>query len=311
MIYSRANMRITSGSSKKVRFLLGLALMTACVLRAQSVSDVSSRPVLLVAPFEAGEGVLPGEAATLRDLVVSYLDTYQFFRVVDIRAGGGASAREQDAYRLSGRIGRQDSRYILTLALVRSTDILQKHAETYDSINLLMLQYRDFVRAFMEKVAPNAQSQFGFAERGGAEQADGHRSVATISLRDTVGIEDIAGVWQGDKGVSTVRIQRDGRATAGFPGAVMKLKVELAGNAVTISQDQPNAPEFYLSPTISYSLARLIARKARQMRWQFRLSADGTTLIGTKDTSIVNISDNTLVSVDNTYTRTAIWTRLR
>jgi hypothetical protein len=122
---------------------------------------------------------------------------------------------------------------------------------------------------------------------------------------------DIAGTWQGDKGINTVRILADGRGTAGFPGALMKLQVQIVGNSVIVRQDQPNAPEFYLSTGIGYSLARLIAKDARAMRWVFMLSDDGLKLAGVKESTAVEIKNNKIQKLDNSWSREASWTRIK
>jgi hypothetical protein len=168
-------------------------------------------------------------------------------------------------------------------------------------LNAILLHYREFVRAFMERVAPLSKSA----------ESDTQKNEATSGFKSSVSLNDIAGLWQGDKGLTTVRINKDGSGTASFPGVSMRIKIRTVGGTVLVDQDQPNVPEFYMGLTIGYALAKEIAADARPMKWIFRLSAEGSTLSGIKETTSVEIVDYTIRKLDNSYTREAVWTKNR
>jgi hypothetical protein len=287
----------------------------------------AEKPVLVVGDFKALGGVSENETTSLRSLVLSYVDSYRFFRIVDSDARdlvlreqsfsqSPASTPEDSSppggllhgdFLMTGSIGRVQDRYILTVEITRvSSADSHRFSESYDSLNRVMLQCRDFVRSFMESIAPSAQPQSVLPDK---VQPDSRSSGS--AFRSQVNVEDVAGIWQGDRGLSTVRLYLDGRGTAGLPGAVMKLRVESSGDTVSIIQDQPNIPEFYMSSLIGYGLAKTIAKDARPMRWIFRLTEDGSTLAGRKETTAVEVRDNKIEKLDNGYSRDSTWTRLR
>ncbi len=127
----------------------------------------------------------------------------------------------------------------------------------------------------------------------------------------SVNLNLISGTWQGDKGINTVEIQNDGTGVAALDDKnTMKLRVTVDKDQVIVRQDEPNAPKMYL-PFFPYSIAVQIVELARPMSWVFRLSSDRNTLDGTKETSFFRIDRGNVVYVDNTYTRTADWHRIR
>jgi hypothetical protein len=122
---------------------------------------------------------------------------------------------------------------------------------------------------------------------------------------------DLAGTWKGDKGLESVTIEADGSAVAQLGGwNSMRLRVSVTNDRIVVLQDEANSPKLYMS-SFPYAVAAQIADVARPMRWVLRLSANGRTLSGTKETSFFHIEQGKLVSVDNSYSREAVWVRLR
>jgi hypothetical protein len=123
----------------------------------------------------------------------------------------------------------------------------------------------------------------------------------------TVGM--VTGRWIGDQGIDTVRINRDGSATAELGGGnTMRLKVYTEDGRFHVRQDEPNAPRMYMA-TFPYSIAVQIVELARPMSWVFALSEDGERLSGVKETSFIFVEKGRVVRVDNTYVREAVWIR--
>jgi hypothetical protein len=126
-------------------------------------------------------------------------------------------------------------------------------------------------------------------------------------------LQNLAGYWEGDKGIAIVKISADGQARATLSnGASMKLKLSVEeGKRVIVEQDEPNSPDFYFSPYYGRATAEDIAKEARPMRWTFELSADGTILTGEKESTSVSGDGTGAISIDNDYRRPAAWKKIR
>ncbi len=123
-------------------------------------------------------------------------------------------------------------------------------------------------------------------------------------------LRDLAGTWKGNDGIEHVTISSDGTALASLETSeIMKLRVSVDDKTVRVRQDEPNSPKMYLH-AFPYSIAVQVVELARPMRWKFQLSEDRRSLSGTKHTTSLQIRQGRVVSADNTYTRTAIWTRV-
>jgi len=119
----------------------------------------------------------------------------------------------------------------------------------------------------------------------------------------------IAGIWNGDKGIDSISLRSDGRGFALLnSGARMLLKAVISGSLIIISQDQPNSPDFY-RPDLDPRSAAIVSAAARRWKWVFSLSLDGASLKGVKDSVFVKVDESGAVSVDNDYSREALWTR--
>lgn len=122
-------------------------------------------------------------------------------------------------------------------------------------------------------------------------------------------LADIAGVWNGDKGIASVSLRPDGRGFALLSsGSRMMLKAVVSGPYVIVSQDQPNSPDFY-RPDLDQRSAAIVSAAARRWKWIFSLSLDGSSLRGIKESVFVKVDENGAVSIDNDYSREALWTR--
>ncbi len=127
---------------------------------------------------------------------------------------------------------------------------------------------------------------------------------------DAPELSALTGTWQGDDGLGEVTIEPGGSGTAELrSGESMKLSVSIDEELIIIRQDEPNSPKMYLH-AFPYSIAVQVVERARPMRWRFRLSEDGRSLVGTKETTSLQIRQGRVVSADNTYSRAAVWTRV-
>jgi hypothetical protein len=299
---------------KRFRFRLFTLLLCLLVIGFAAAADKSvAKPTLSILPFAALNGLSQGEVRSLQDLIVSYLDSLKVFTLMEksadkaSQANGGPVEPAAD-FSLRGTVSKPQGLYVLSLELLKrgSADV-RMYSDNFDSLNSLLIRYREFVHAFLEKAAPGSAL---VAPQQTATSASAAPSLVK-GYRASVALQDIIGVWQGDKGLSTVRLQSDGSGIASLSGTAMRLKVRVVGGTILVDQDQPNAPEFYMGPTIGFSLAKLIAKDARPMRWVFQLSLDGMTLSGIKETTLVDILDYKIRKLDNSYSREAAWTKSR
>jgi hypothetical protein len=125
----------------------------------------------------------------------------------------------------------------------------------------------------------------------------------------------IAGSWQGDKALGDVYISSDGTGAITFlhdPQLTMDIEVAVDGDTYVISQAEPNRDAFYTG-VFPMAIARALTEEARPMVWRFQLSPDGEELSGTKYTTYVEFTGGPqpqVRSIDNEYSRPAVWTRL-
>lgn len=279
-------------------FALGICALLGAAMVAEDY------PVVEVLPIEC-VGIDPDEARTIEDLIVSYATEIEGFKIVDPGTGSLSAPRRISAapsvdaqYRLSGRLARAGERLSLSLELTETaTSRKLSQAGAYDTMNELVLSLRGQVRALFSMIPP----------------ATAIPAAPPSSRADRLTPAMVAGTWKGDDGL-VVRLFKDGTGLAQFPsGKTMKLIFAIEdGTRLVVAQNQPNAPEFYLKPPrIPYPVAKLIAERARPMRWILAPGADGRTLSGTKETVAVVVSgDGAIESLDNGYVKDVGWTRL-
>ncbi len=128
----------------------------------------------------------------------------------------------------------------------------------------------------------------------------------------------LEGSWRGDKALGDVIIGEDGNGSIIFeanPELTMAIRVTFDGTKYTITQAEPNHPDFYLAfnkylrDPLDAREAEKLAGQARAMHWVFTLSADEKRLVGRKFTTAFK-RENSELAIDNSYSRDAAWTRL-
>lgn len=192
-------------------------------------------------------------------------------------------------------------------------DLQAIRTESAETIATASAQYPSF-EALLDESAEVVYSLFDIPYLGGTERASVERYAAPSlpSLpepQSDLSVGMVTGRWIGDQGIDSVRINRDGTATADLGGGnTMKLRVYVDDGRFYVRQDEPNAPRMYMG-SFPYSIAVQIVELARPMTWIFALSEDGQELSGVKETSFIFIEKGRVVRVDNTYVREALWVR--
>lgn len=296
-------------------FVACLAMLAALPLAAE---ETPRNPVLAILRFDAA-GFATGEATALEDLVVNAVVSCGEYRVVDRRktdatmgeielsnsAAGDVQSRQLAVGRmlaaqglLYGSIAKADAGWICTLKLMKTETgmYVATGSDLFASKDEMALNIGNLALGLLEVRAY-------------------HRASGTAFTRATspvpAAVRSLAGVWKADRGLDTVYIASDGTAIASLPSRkTVKLRVEASDGSVVITQDEPNFPALF-EATVSTSIAVQLSKVARPMRWIFRPSYDGSELRGTKETTSFQYSGDSLESYDNSFSREAVWRRIR
>jgi len=303
-----------------------LVLAFACMVLNLGFGQ-ARQPVLRVSPF-GGSGVGDSEASTMERLVASYIVELKAFRVFDSQGQELALSETETAlnlgvttttvtplaadYVLSGTLGKIGEIYVFTLDATKvSNGEKLSVSDTALALSDIVLRSRDLTRSLFDR----KDAAIGPVSTPGADSSQQASAAATSasstpSWKASLRLSDISGSWRGDKGLETVRVFSNSTGLAVLTGGgTLKIRIAIQGDMIEILQDQPNDPNLYRSPSVTFEMARRIAAQARPMRWLFRLDAAGQTLVGTKESIAISGSGSEL-KVDNTYVRDASWSRI-
>jgi hypothetical protein len=299
-----------------MRPTLMLAALLSLFILPAAAQD--ARRVLRIGEI-TGDALGPGEATALRGLLSSYAIERGGFTVIDSDGrqlsfdgtsvagdrGSGATVPTPTAdYLLAGNASRIASGIALTLDITKAaTGEKRSVLEAFADLNDLVLSSRRVAASLFDK-------SFG-AVAGSPPPASAARTDAAASkdVDPNPRLSALAGTWNGDKGIGSVTLRPDGGGFALLEsGARMLVKALVSGSFVVVVQDQPNSPDFY-RPDLDLKSARIVSAAARRWKWVFSLSADGSSLRGFKESVFVKVDEKGAVSVDNDYSREALWTR--
>ena len=291
-----------------------IALALASFAGAQEGSRV-----LRVMDF-TGDGLQSNEAAALQNLVTSYVIELKLFRVID-SSGQELALREAETafqfgeakvisplvanYIPSGRADKVGRLIILSMDATKVASGEKKNvADSFTSVNDLILASRRLTRNLFER--PEIAGADGSL---GAAASPSPSAPAKSADNPSPSLALVSGTWKGDKNIDRVTIFPDGRGFAILASGVrMALKATIDGQAILVTQNQPNSPDFY-RPSLDLKSAKIVAKDARPWRWVFALSTDNGSLVGIKESVFVTI-DKGVLSLDNNYVRSAQWARL-
>lgn len=131
-------------------------------------------------------------------------------------------------------------------------------------------------------------------------------------------IQEIEGLWRGDKALGDVVIHENGSGFIVFdgnPDLKMNIKIEIKDNKYIITQNEPNQVRFYLAfnpflrKELTQEQAKTLEKEARLMKWVFSLTNNGKKLSGTKYTTGWSM-DGVEFLVNNDYSRASEWDKL-
>jgi hypothetical protein len=317
----------------KLAVLLAVLTLSASALAESAPADSAQgeRRVIKIGEV-SGDALGPGEATALRGLISSYVIERGGFRVIDAEdrplsmegsrtAGGSGAAGDSSIltadYVLTAVASRSGGRIALTLDIAKVVNGERKSvAEAFSDLNDLVLSSRRLTAALFDRAfGPSAGAASAGAASGAQKSAQPLQPEPGVAQGAAQGVDPsprlsaVAGTWNGDKGIDSVSLRPDGRGFALLDsGARMLLKAIVSGSFVIVTQDQPNSPDFY-RPDLDLKSARVVSAAARRWKWMFSLSADGSVLKGFKESVFVKVDEKGAVSVDNDYSREALWTR--
>jgi hypothetical protein len=261
----------------------------------------------------------------LERLVSSYVTELKTFRVVDDR-GQEMALNETEAalaqgrtgavpsmltadFIIEGTVGKIGDVFAFTLGVTKVSNGEKLYvSDTAPSISDIVLRARALTRSLFDQDGA-ADEVAADPPVAGADNSGSGGSLSSVAVK-TPTPDDLIGTWRGDKGLETVRIFPNGTGLAILSGGgTLKIRVAIAGDAVQVSQDQPNDVAMYRATSMSFEIAKRIAAEARPMRWLFALSSDGTTLFGKKESVSISGTGSSL-EIDNGYVREASWVRI-
>ncbi|HTX72042.1 MAG TPA: hypothetical protein VMC79_04385 [Rectinemataceae bacterium] len=238
---------------------------------------------------------------------------------------------------LSGDASLAGGVIVFTLAVTKvSSGEKRSVSDTANNVNELILDSRGLVRNLFEQATgptalataspptppgtdaysgspgPGAATAPPPTATGGSSPGAAEGSAPSgLSFVTQPELSSVAGAWKGDKGIDRISLFGDGRGIAILAsGASMRVRAEVLGPTIVVTQDQPSIPDYYRSPGLGYSAAKHVAALARPWKWILSLASDGNSLIGIKESVFVKVDGAGTVSVDNNYVRDAVWTRL-
>ena len=289
-----------------------LFLASAAPLPAQQAPAQAPRLPVVRVDGLTGQALEASELRALERLISSYLSEQGSFRLVDEQSRGAALEEAELALALGTQTGALPvaADFILSGSVDRVGEFLV--------LSLTMTRVRDGARIVVSETGAGA-NEIAMASRTltqrllGAEQQGAAPAAPVVEesplMRSRPSLAMVAGSWRGDKGLETVRLYSNGTGLAVLAGGgTLRLRVRIEGDLVEVVQDQPNDPAMYRSAQWGFETARFIASRARPMRWAFSLSADGSALLGIKESVAY---DGVSGEVDNEYRREARWDRLR
>ncbi|MDR2660353.1 MAG: hypothetical protein LBC27_10290 [Spirochaetaceae bacterium] len=121
--------------------------------------------------------------------------------------------------------------------------------------------------------------------------------------------EKIFGLWRGDTGIKLVRILPNGKAFAFFASGVnMMLSYNIENNTLNVKQVSPNNENFYYP--LPLPIAKVLAREAEPMRWEFMLYENENLLKGNRIETTVEFEDYEKIVIRHNSVRKSEWNKL-
>ncbi|MBU0936715.1 MAG: hypothetical protein KKI09_12680 [Spirochaetes bacterium] len=319
-------MKLPVGFTRLIIFLI--IMVTTAGVFAQVV------PVVRINTF-SGEGISQAELYTLERLVASHIVELRSFRVTDdsgralvlsevlntlaLGVDNSVIATENlllADYIVSGSVLKAGEMYVVSLSNTRvSSGETLMVSDTYNSVNDMILRSRILTRNLFQR-QDSGSSDVETVQSPGVNQAltrsgdqlpevEEVQAVVNYNIRPEAA--DLVGTWRGDRNLESVRLFINGTGVAVMSaGGTLRLKYTIKGEWIEIVQNQVNDPRLYRTENIDHPLALQIAKQARAFRWEFRLSEDGSSLIGIKHGVAIS-GTVSAIQVDNTYTSEIQW----
>ncbi|TVQ24173.1 MAG: hypothetical protein EA383_11925 [Spirochaetaceae bacterium] len=297
---------------------IGLLAVLLCTVAATGVLAENHRPVLAFAGLIARDGdVSAAELRVFENRITSVLVPFAEQTGFSVTIPRNRTAILELLLGSPDGTSAQLSQELVADAVIAGeltriegmlfVDVRSIIVDTMEIASLYSGEFRDFSAALgsaREIVASLVESS-----RGVVAGVSSDANVPEMTVRSSLTLREIAGAWNGDRGLGVVEIRDDGSGTAHLNGSgTMLVSVSIEDSRVIVRQDEPNAPKMYM-PVFPYTVAVQIVDIARPMRWVFTLNERGDTLVGVKDTTFLQVDRGRVIWADNSYSREAVWTR--
>jgi hypothetical protein len=261
------------------------------MLAALACSNAQSeKAVYKIYPLEA-EGTSHEEARLLDSLIYSYFSDQNDIIILRQEDGLDGTGPNPDYFVKSSLYPDNEGCVFELIISDASSRELSRQSARYKTARDIALNLQSIVNA-------------AFELRGGGEE---YPEAPEAGLIDN---EKILGLWSGDMGIKLVRILPNGKAFAFFTSGVnMMLSYSIENNMLIIRQVSPNNENFYYP--LPLPIARILAKEAEPMRWEFMLYENENVLKGSRIETTAEFEDYEKTVIRHNSSRKSEWNRLQ
>ncbi|PIE98701.1 MAG: hypothetical protein CR988_02035 [Treponema sp.] len=213
------------------------------------------------------EGVSPKTADSINDAIYSFIAEVKDYTIRDFRnqPTPADTSLIKSNFIFYGNIAGDSDGVKINLVLKNVSDdttrLISKH---YASSNIILIESRALVNDLFSSYSIQG-------EPSDSSQAKSKKQAPT----------DILGRWNGESGISSITLLPNNRAIIALKSGVsISAVTDLKGNKLTVTQKSSvSAKQFSDLPAV---IAQEAIKKAKPLKWVFRVSDDMMKLTGTK-----------------------------
>ncbi len=283
----------------------------AMILMGSALSVSAQQPPVVAVYSLTSTDVGDHIAKTVNDLVFSFVRELRSYRIVDMRLDQvprDLGVPDGTDYLFFGTMTTQPDGIKLELVLKGGPfGVTRLLSRVYENSNRILLESRMLVRDLFDQSVklPEPSAQPALAGVSGGEEPS--RPAANVELQPVESIDSLAGSWKGEEGVERIMLLRGGRGVAVLSSGVsIPLEVLTAGDNLVIRQKGSANPRQFAD--LPDPVAKQAASIAPPLEWNFRITSDQKTLVGTKKTSSF-VNDGISVISMNSLEQGVSWTR--
>ncbi len=287
------------------------SLIIATILTFFTLPSEAQQPPVVAVYSLSSTDVGDHIAKTVNDLVFSFVRELRSYRIVDMRLDQvprDLGVPDGTDYLFFGTMTNEPDGIKLELVLKGGPfGVTRLLSRVYENSNRILLESRMLVRDLFDQSVklpePSAQPALAGVSIDGAVS----RPQSALELRSVESVDSLAGSWKGEEGVERIMLLRGGRGVAVLSSGVsIPLEVLTAGDNLVIRQKGSANPRQFAD--LPDPVAKQAATIAPPLEWNFRITPDQRTLVGTKKTSSFVNDGTTVISMDS-LEQGVSWTR--